>query len=86
MADGLINIIQDRLPYELIKTAHNDKYKWIKIHDMSDGPITPYYVKNISDNSSMEILGEKANVKLMRKIDNKSFVFSAMQIIQHHLL
>ena len=79
MADGLIDIIQPRLPIiHKVEDKTRNNYRWIKVYDMRDDLNgywnIPFQNPNVKGVNLLEVIGNKVNLKAEKKID-KEFNF-----------
>jgi len=86
MANGLIDIIEPRLPVNTeTKVKQDEKYKWIKIYDMRDDVggnwYTPFQNLNNKSGTALEIIGNKINLKTDRRIDKEFAILHANNVI-----
>jgi len=87
MADGLIDILQPRLPLVSNIVRTNDKYKWIKIYDMRDTVNSNWTspTHNTNNNSVFEVKGNKANLKVEKLIEREYMMKTASIVLQRNV-
>ena len=86
MADGLIDIIQSRLPQTAVQATGNDN-KWVKIYDMKNeiGIYNTIPWQNTAGVNELEVFGEKFNVKNERRIHRRLCDTFAAAIINRNI-
>lgn len=85
MADGLIDIIQPRLPINTgAQVERSDSYRWIKIYDMKDDVGGTWSTSSQNPNAkggTLEVTGSKLNLKADKKVDKEFAIVYATTVV-----
>jgi len=89
MADGLIDIIQPRLPKMKKINKKSKEYQWMKIYDMREELKGHLNIEsqcyNIKGNSLLEVIGTKLNLKTDKRIDKEFGIIKASEVFNRNI-